>query len=306
MALDRRSLTIGGLALLVAATVGVAAGAVAGARDDTSRPAADSAAAPVPPAESTTAAPPPAAGGVAGAGTPTPSASPSVGGDRATRRVPVYVLGDTGAGPRLFREFRSAAGADGVWAALAAMADRPADPDYRTPWAGARVLGVTRAGTDVTVRLSAAPRLGSAAEARLAVQQVVHTATAADTRVRRVRVVAPGLPAALTAAPIGRGAQLDVLAPVWLLDPADGARSGRRVTLTGTASVFEGTVNVEARQGTRVVGRATATASVGAPGRGDWTATLTLPPGTYVLAAYETSEKDGSRSSEDTKRVRVG
>jgi hypothetical protein len=48
---------------------------------------------------------------------------------------------------------------------------------------------------------------------------VVHTVTAADPRIRAVRVVAPGLPAA---GAVARAAQSAVLAPVWLLDPVDG------------------------------------------------------------------------------------
>jgi hypothetical protein len=45
--------------------------------------------------------------------------------------VPVYVLGDTEGGPRLYREFRRGGGgsADPVTAAAAALADQQADPD---------------------------------------------------------------------------------------------------------------------------------------------------------------------------------
>jgi hypothetical protein len=118
-------------------------------------------------------------------------------------------------------------------------------------------------------------------------------------------VVAPGLPAGLTAAAVGRAAQLDVLAPVWLLEPVDGGTGTSRLTVSGTASVFEATVSVEVRRGSAVVARATATASVGAPGRGDWRTSVALPPGDYVLSAYEVSEKDGSRVGVDTKRVTI-
>ena len=129
--------------------------------------------------------------------------------------------------------------------------------------------------------------------------------TAADPKVKRVRVVAPGLPAALTG-PLPRARQLDVLAPVWLLTPTDGGRAGRRVVLTGTASVFEATVTIEARQGARVVATTFATASAGAPDRGEWTATVALPPGDYLLAAFEVSARDGAKVALDTKRVTVG
>jgi hypothetical protein len=75
--------------------------------------------------------------------------------------------------------------------------------------------------------------------------------------------------------------------------------------VSGSASVFEATVGVEVRRGAQVVGRATATASEGAPGRGDWSATLSVPPGSYLVAAFELSAKDGSQVAVDTKRVRV-
>jgi hypothetical protein len=215
----------------------------------------------------------------------------------------VYVLGDTGAGPRLYREFRAGGSGDAVTAAVAGLAAAPADPDYRTPWRD-RTARVTRSGATATVTFAAAPALGTG-EARYAVQQVVYTVTAADPRLVRVRVVAPGLPAALTATALGRADQLNTLAPVWLLDPVDGGTAAATMTVSGTASVFEATVSVEVRRGSAVLARTTATASVGAPGRGDWRATLSVPPGDYVVAAYEVSEKDGSRVGVDTKRVTV-
>jgi len=290
MGFDRRSVAIGMLALLAAAGAGVAAGVVL----DGQRKAAGRARSP---AASATAA---------NASSPVPS--PVTSPPRSGPTVPVYVLGDTEAGPRLYREFRPAGGAaetDRVRAAVAGLADQPDDPDYRTPWRAVRVARLARSGADVTVAFAGAPRLAAPAEAFVAVQQVVHTVTAADNAVQRVRVMAPGLPAALTRTPVGRAPQVDVLAPVWLLSPADGSRTGRPVVIRGTASVFEATVSVEARQGSAVAARATATASVGGPGRGTWAATVSLPPGEYVLAAYEVSGKDGSRLSVDTKRITV-
>jgi hypothetical protein len=69
--------------------------------------------------------------------------------------------------------------------------------------------------------------------------------------------------------------------------------------------VFEASVAIEVRSGASVAARTTATASAGAPDRGDWSATVTLPPGDYTVAAYEESAKDGSRQFVDTKRVKV-
>jgi len=60
----------------------------------------------------------------------TASDSPAAG-----QLVPVYDLGETPAGTRLFREFRREPGvAGGMDDALAALSAIPDDPDYRTLW----------------------------------------------------------------------------------------------------------------------------------------------------------------------------
>jgi hypothetical protein len=294
MALDRRT-GVMVLALLVAAGgIGVGAGALVSGRSTAGR-ASDAALTGTLPASPTAGSPL----GPQRTGARIPAPLP--GGGPA--RIPVYVLGPTGTGPRLYREFRSGDGADPVRAAVAGLAAQPGDPDYSTPWLNVP-SSVTRSGATATVTFSTAPKV-TGADLAVAVQQVVYTVTAADTAVTKVRVVAPGLPAALTATALGRGAQLDMLAPVWLLDPVEGGTAGTRMTISGTASVFEATVSIEVRRGSDLVARATATASVGAPGRGDWTATVTVPAGDYVVSAYEASEKDGSRVGVDTKRVTV-
>jgi Immunoglobulin-like domain of bacterial spore germination/Sporulation and spore germination len=290
MTSERKTLVVVALMLLGAAGIGVAAGAVMGWDPRPARSTRAPLGGTARPSPTVTPAGPPAPNGVGGSPSPTP----------AGHTVPVYVLGPTAAGPRLYREFRPPTGTEPVQAAVTGLAVAPADPDYRSPWLG--VSGrVTRAGTTATVTFARAPALAGAT-AQLAAQQVVYTVTAADPRIRTVRVVAPGLPAA---GAVGRAGQAAVLAPVWLLAPADGGTAGSRLTVSGTASVFEATLGVEVRSGTRVLARTTATASTGAPGRGTWSATLSVPPGSYVVAAYELSEKDGGTVAMDTKRVTV-
>jgi Immunoglobulin-like domain of bacterial spore germination/Sporulation and spore germination len=247
----------------------------------------------------------PTSGGPTSSASPAPT-GPGLGAARpapklpANQATPVYVLGGTAVGPRLYREFRPSTTGDRVQAALAGLAVAPVDPDYRSAWLGATAR-VSRAGSSATVTFGRAPALAGAPTA-MAVQQVVYTVTAADPAIRTVRVVAPRLPAA---GPTGRADQGGVLAPVWLLDPVDGGTAGSRLTVSGTASVFEATVAVEIRRGSAVLARTTATASTGAPGRGNWQATLSVPPGDYVVAASEMSERDGSAVATDTKRITV-
>ena len=46
-------------------------------------------------------------------------------------------------------------------------------------------------------------------------------------------------------------------------------------------------------------------ADMGAPGRGPWSDVVTVPPGEYVLRAYESSAKDGTPTFVDDKPVTV-
>jgi len=284
MTSERRTAVVVVLMLLAAAGVGLAVGALMSRSDRTSGTSPQAA----PPAGPTLAL------------TPGPTAAPTAAPTPSARPVPVYVLGRTRAGPRLYREFRISAAADPVEGAVAGLALAPQDPDYRSPWLGLPGR-VSRAGTTATVTFGRPPALADAS-GELAVQQVVYTVTAADPQIRAVRVVAPGLPAG---AAVGRAAQSRVLAPVWLLDPVDGGTAGSRLSVSGTASVFEAAVGIEVRSGAEVLARTTATASASAPGRGNWAATLSVPPGRYVVAAFALSAKDGAEVAVDTKRVTV-
>jgi hypothetical protein len=91
-----------------------------------------------------------------------------------------------------------------------------------------------------------------------------------------------------------------------VLAPTQGATVSSPVTVSGTASVFEATVTweVDRADGTRVA-HGIAMAPIAAPGRGPWSVTVTLPPGTYVVTAYAVSAKDGSHTWPDTKRFVV-
>lgn len=246
-----------------------------------------------------------------------PSIAPAAAGTTAagTTARAVYWLGatDEPRGPRLYREFvRRPATADAVRDAVEVMlSTEPRDPDYTSLWAdGTQVRSVERDGTTAVVDLSAeATRNGGGSGFEAAtVQQLVHTVTAADPSVKAVRLLVEGEPVETlwgstdTSKPLTRAPAVETLAPVWI-DVPDGGTLDR--TFGGTASVFEATVSWQLRQGDKVVQDGFSTASVGGPERGDWTATADVPPGDYVLWAYESSAKDGSVTWLDTKRVTV-
>jgi hypothetical protein len=245
-----------------------------------------------------------------------PAASPS--GAATTFAAPVYWPGNVDGRLRLYREFFSVRShGDKGRAALTAMLERkPYDSDYVPVWPdGTRVLGVDRAGGVATVNLSAAALAKHATPetARMAVQQIVWTLTAADQDGReRVRLLIEGQPvrnlweSGVSATdPVGRAAAGSVLAPVWITDPRDGATVGRTVELQGQASVVEANVSIEVRRGATVVESTFATATTAGPGRGTWSRTLRLEPGTYEIRAFESSAQDGSALGVDTKRVIV-
>jgi hypothetical protein len=244
------------------------------------------------------------------------AASPS--GPSVTFAAPVYWLGDVDGRLRLYREFFSVrSGGDKGRAAVTAMLDRkPLDADYVSPWpAGTKVLSIDRAGGVATVDLSSAALAQHAPPetARMAVQQLVWTLTAADQDGgERVRLLVEGRPVSnlwesgvSVVGPVGRSTAGDVLAPVWITDPQDGATVGRNVKLQGQASVFEANVSIEVRRDGTVVEETFTTASQGAPGRGTWSHTLTLEPGTYEIRAFESSAESGQPIGVDSKRIRV-
>jgi hypothetical protein len=246
---------------------------------------------------------------------PSPAPSPTTASAADTKARAVYWLGaaDEPRGPRLYRELvQRPADADAVRDAVEAMLElEPSDPDYTSLWAdGTRVLDVRRDGTTAIVDLSreALENGGGAGFEGASVQQLVHTVTAADPSVEAVQLHVEGEPTetlwghADMSQPVSRASGWEVLGPVWIDVPEGGSISGE---FGGSATVYEATVSWELRQGDRVVQDGFSTASEGAPGRGEWTAQVDVPPGDYELWAYESSARDGSVTWLDTKRVTV-
>ena len=248
--------------------------------------------------------------------TPAPSkasTSPAAGPDRdpsepsrqvgARLTVPVYYIRDDGGAGRLFREFHTVdqPSSEPAVTALLEMFDasRALDPDYRSPWpAGVRVVSYRRVGDLATVQLAGAGRPDE-----LALQQLVHTVTAADEGVARVAVQLDGRPAG---APLVRADTASTLGRIWLTDPQEGETVARKLRIKGEATVEEATVRWQVLRGTEVVRDGFTSASEGAPGRGRWSAEVELPePGTYILRVYAQTGEDGSTLFEETRTVQV-
>lgn len=272
----------------------------------------------------TTTAPPtsqPTATGTATA-QPTATASASTSPTAAgSMRIPVYYLG--GGTPRtvLYREFRTVPRSSAVVkAAVEAMLHlAPQDTDYHSVWpVSTQVRGVSISGTVATVDLSANARTASAGASveQASLQQLVYTVTAAAPSVTGVRLRFDGqVKESLwghvdTRGTLTRRASSDTLAPIWVIEPAHFARVGRTFTVKGTATVFEATVQWKVtRPGSNAVLKSGfVTATKGAPERGDFTVSVTLPAGTtgdVVFTAWESSAQDGSVLWPDSKTYRV-
>jgi hypothetical protein len=218
-------------------------------------------------------------------------------------------------GPQLYREFHRRPATTGVVrdAVTAMLTEPPQDEDYASLWPRTtRVLGVRLDGSTAVVDLSKeATTAGSgAAFEGASLQQLVWTATAADPKVKAVRLLVEGKPIDTlwghidTSRPMTREQPAEALGAVWILTPANG-RVARGGTFGGEASVFEATVSWELRQGARVVQEGHTNAAVGAPGRGPWSAKADVPPGDYVLRAFESSAEDGRETFVDDKPLTV-
>jgi Immunoglobulin-like domain of bacterial spore germination/Sporulation and spore germination len=247
------------------------------------------------PGAATSQAPPPSA-------SPAPSRSSTSAGT-TTAALAIYYVADDEGTMRLYREFHRLPAGDGEMAAKVRAAvtemlepESALDPDYTTAWpVGVRVRGVSLSGGVATVNLSAA------APGELARQQLVWTVAAVLGGDPSVRLEHDGG----SARTLRKAPAVDVLAPVWLIEPAHGTTVGRNVEVHVAGTVFEATAHLRVRRGTTTVQERVLTLSIGAPARGEAKVTLTLSPGTYTLEAYEISAKDGSVQHLDDHTVTV-
>ncbi|QIK65824.1 hypothetical protein G7072_05305 [Nocardioides sp. HDW12B] len=249
---------------------------------------------------------------------PEPSGSAVVSGT-----VPVYLVGSTGRGLGLYREFQAGEGDDPLLSAVgASLSGASLDPDYSSLWEGlgAQVDAAPPAGDVILLALSGSgPDLAerpdgmSAADARLAVQQLVWTATAALQRDVPVTFEVDGdAPDTLLGVDVtggvSRGEAMSTLAPVWVTSPQDGDTVGSTFAVEGQGAFFEATVSWQLLDPPgEVVKEGFTTAReccVMSPYRFQ---VKDVDPGDYTLRVYQadTSGEPGAVETEDTKRLTV-
>jgi Immunoglobulin-like domain of bacterial spore germination/Sporulation and spore germination len=312
----RMAFGVGTGAVLAAATAVVAV--VAGTASCLPPPAKHPPAGTPPPATAPATAPVPSATAPGGATAVPPPGDLTTPATPGRAGLAVYYVGG---GDLLYREFHQlpiGAGSAGerIRAALAEMlrSGSRLDPDYRGLWLPTTKLGtVSVAGRVVTVGLSGvAVDAKDTAGRRAALEELVWTAT----QVRgvdsvRLRLSGPDAGTLAALVPAGgvlqRRPQLDVLAPIWVIDPQQGMTVGRSFTVLVDGTAFEATAVVRVRDasGAVVLQRSIHVGSAGIPNRATASVPVTLPPGVYTVEGFEFSAKDGSVQNLDDHRFTV-
>jgi hypothetical protein len=252
---------------------------------------------------------------------PTESSSAPVPSGAA---VPVYYVGNTPQGPRLYREFQpNVDGTEPVSTAVSLALGSALDPDYGTGWpAGASVTSAGLTPDLITIGLAGnlhdRPAGMTESEAQLAIEQLIYTAQAAyqhgrvpvqfllnDSHTDRLL----GQPAS---EPLSEGDLLKTLALVNITDPAEGTHVSGTLHVTGLACTFEANVPWQLLQGTKVVDHKSFMAEQGCDGvklypfAGDVDLSG-LSPGTYTLRIQEDdpSNGEGPGPTQDTRTIVV-
>jgi hypothetical protein len=248
---------------------------------------------------------------------PNDSQSTDTGGASDTVAVPLYFVGDTPQGPRLFREFQQVQSDNPVDEALAVLTAGAAnDPDYSTLLDGL-TLKAGSTDEDMTVEVSgAATKDGmSPKTSKLAVQQVVFTVQGIlqdRVPISFVTVDSDSTTLFGVHAPDGGFTpDQDALALVNVTEPEQGSQPGATFTASGVANSFEATVpwQVLDSSGKKVLdGFATA------DGWGDklypWQSQVdasSLASGTYTFVAMtdDPSGGEGGGPTKDTKTFTI-
>jgi len=222
--------------------------------------------------------------------------------------IPVYWLGHSGSDVFLYREFMTDnVKDDPIVAALETMMSmRPLDPDYFTVWKKPSRLGASISAQNViTVDISSDAFSSNVDQgiAERSVDQLVYTATAAaamaglidPTQSVQVSILVDGHTgySAFGKVDLDRPLARDprYIAPIWIIDPANGASlkapvkvSGQAVSITGTLqwqllAVANGTAG-------RIVSSGTVTIGGGANQLGAFSFSLMPAPGSYELRVF--------------------
>ena len=235
--------------------------------------------------------------------------------------APLYFVGETPMGLRLFREFRKVQDDNPLEEAAALLtAGDVLDPDYRTLFPSGSFASVAYSDGGFVAELADAgwqdrPDGMSRDDATLALQQLVYTLQGVQQERAPVVVTLDGEPTTLfgldTAGGVTNAPDIEVLALVNVTSPEEGAIVTDTFTASGLASSFEATVPWEVRQGETVVQEGFATAEGWMDKLYPWETEVDvsgLAPGDYTFVARtdDPSGGEGFGPTEDSKTFTVG
>jgi hypothetical protein len=258
---------------------------------------------------------------------PSPIPSPTISlPDAPSTTVPVYYVGDTPDGPRLYREFRRVQAENPLAAAISALEQAPLDPDYRTYWPEGAIerIHFDGIGDDGILQvhltdesLHDRPATMDEATARMAVEQVMYTLQASVQARAPVQFFLDGNPidqvlGVPTSEPLAHGPVLDTLALVSLTSPSEGmlVDNDEPLVVEGVGNSFEGNIvtRIEQWDGTPVVDWVPAIAGWGEGKLFPFEVALDLtgvPEGDYLVVSATDDPSGQGRFHTDTRRITV-
>ena len=231
----------------------------------------------------------------------------------------IYYVGQTPAGPRLYREFRAGLqGQKTLTDALGLVETQPTDPDYTTDWPSGQLLGAHVDNGVIKVDVDpATTRPADVPDGALALQQLIYTVQGVVGDRLPVQFVHDGNPLAEvfgqpTSEPLANASELDVLSLASISDPPERRVVEDGFSARGVASSFEGNLPWELRDSARAVVLQGSAQTYGwgdhlypwATGRID---VSDLPPGeyTFVVTTDDPSNGEGPGPYVDTRTIIV-
>jgi hypothetical protein len=231
--------------------------------------------------------------------------------------VKLYYVSDTPRGLKLFSEEQISS--DFYDLNLQVISDlvsgkvAPLDRDYVNLWGGTNTVNsVSVNGSVATVDLGEISlNIGAEGEQR-AIDQIVWTLTGLAPEINSVAFTVNGKTVESfaghvdTTAQFARAIDYEVLNPIQISSPREGAGLVAPFTISGQACTFEANVVWKLLQDGKVVQESFTTATSGCPERGEWSISFeNLEPGEYVIQALEYSAEDGSLFAKDDKKFTV-
>ncbi|MQA80778.1 MAG: hypothetical protein GEV10_20240 [Streptosporangiales bacterium] len=233
----------------------------------------------------------------------------------ATVSVPVYFISRTSGGYELTQSSRTVTvhgtkrerQTQRAEAAFSAIYETNPQARSANVWqSGTTVVDTELVGDTLRVDLSGAGGSGassSAEAARAALKQVVYTGLAAAPSASTVQVRVGGAAVSsfwgvlpIDPGGVGRGDSALTRPFNTISSPDPGATVGSPVTISGTGAYDGGQVQWQVLSGGTVV--KSGSADTGTDGFGDWSRSVTLDPGSYVLETFE--QAGGSRRHEES------